>query len=124
LTSRHDIDMRQKLEEPIVAILKTRIYISRELGVIRLTQIAKGFGISGMTLHRYNDPVHRQKSIQYARNQTERARQESRNCWRCEKSLLNHKRCGDCEILIHDDEANAGFCASCIANRIGEIISR
>lgn len=109
-----DVQMQRKLDEPVlVEILKTRVVIARQLKVIQISQIAKGFDISGMTLYRYENPFHRAKSLEYGKRQVERLREQNwiRSCARCHAAVTGHARCRSCGILIHGEEAVRGTCS-------------
>lgn len=106
--------MRQKLDAPTAAILKSRVFIARATGKITVSQISQGFGIAGMTLYRYTDERHREKSLVYSRRQTLRKHTRLTSCARCGGRLAEHPRCFACTILLHTTEVFEGGCTSCI----------
>lgn len=118
------------LSEDQVAILETRILLSRELGAFSLTDVWSGWELSKATFYRYHSPTYRQASRKYSQNAYLSYRKSLVRgvCYRCQEDLTEHARCEDCEILLHAGSPfghteDGKICVGCFDTRKRKILS-
>lgn len=123
--------MRAKVPAALTAILQNRIYISRQLKIFSLEDVAQNWQITSRTLFRYDSPQdrklsrlsakeYRDKNIKWPSNPSYkgigRPRAEDysdiKRCLTCLAALEGHKRCLDCTMLIHGKPECS--CSNCI----------
>lgn len=112
----------RKLNDDVEALLRSRIEIARTALIPKLTQnsIADGFDISVVTLRRYYFPNERSLSVRVAiRRYHSQGKVDRKHCAYCDEALLDHARCLDCTILMHDGRE---YCESCLEARERAII--
>lgn len=90
-----------KLEAPLQEILHSRIVLSREAKLFKLTELAKNWDICYMTLYRYDSPKYREIARQQARRATIANKVDRTQCQICHTPLKGHLRCTDCTMLVH-----------------------
>ncbi len=100
--------------------LKIRVYISKLTHIFSRNDVAKGFGISLKTLNRYISPKCRRYHILYAYEVTQKMKTANKNCHKCDKDIETHRRCVECEILIHGESA---WCHGCMVIRTKRILA-
>lgn len=82
--------------------LTVRTFIASTTEIITKSDIADGFGISRMTMYRYESPQLQEKNRYDSRTSYQAAERNPLNCRICKKPLLHHDRCSICTILLHD----------------------
>lgn len=111
--------------------LEYRIFLSKELGIFTLVEIADGWEMSLATLHRYKSVAYRIASQEAGRKVYLSYRNSLCRgvCYRCHDELKLHDRCTDCTVLLHD-ESEHGYspdgirCQSCFDSRKRQTIHR
>lgn len=97
------LNKQSKIAPEVTDILLNRIFISRELKIFTLTEIATNWSITPRTLFRYSSVKDREYSRLVARRTTEAYRNKDKTvCQICGKKLFGHERCKLCTMLIHD----------------------
>lgn len=93
--------MRNKLENPLIEILHTRTYISRETKLFTLEKLVTNWAFSIPTLYRYDSLKHRLKSRAVAKKAYKLLVRDVTKCQLCGSELKKHLRCPDCTMLLH-----------------------
>ncbi len=103
--------MRKALDKDAELQLKLRVHLSHTTHLFTRGDIAEGFGIALMTLTRYISPAARRYSneMSYKKTQENKAVDTSA-CYKCGHKILGHKRCDDCESLLHESGNRCDYC--------------
>lgn len=95
--------MKSKVSPDLVTLLLTRIYLSRELKIFSLEELAKGWTITARTIYRYESPKEREYTRWVSKRVTDAHRALDKSlCQICGNKLKGHERCDTCTMLIHD----------------------
>lgn len=100
-------------------LFNARITIARATEAFSISELSRSWGIARATAYRYNSHEYRDRSLEDAKREYDRGQEERLalhgRCYRCHEPLINHARCADCTILLHDPESER--CQSCIDTR-------